>query len=84
MNSEQHFLTLSGPLMIRGLIRGSMCECCSEEKQRQGEEKEEEKLPNSGLVLIAEMQYNLFRNMQIQQSLCLVYQRDLLIQCLCV
>ena len=49
-----------------------------------GEEagKEEEKLPNTSALLIAEMQYDLFRNMQIQQSLCLVYRRDLLIQSL--
>lgn len=41
-----------------------------------------EKLPNSSALLIAEMQYDLFRNMQIQKSLCLVYQREPLIQSL--
>lgn len=45
-----------------------------------GNKKEVEKLLNRSVVLIAQMQYNLFRNMQIQQSLCLVYRRDLLIQ----
>lgn len=41
-----------------------------------------EKLANSSALLIAEMQYDLFRNMQIQKSLCLVYQREPLIQAL--
>lgn len=50
--------------------------------REEAEEKEEEKLPNSSAPLISEMKYNLFRNMQIQQSLCLVYRRDLLIQSL--
>lgn len=59
-----------------GLIRGSLHEWCGRGK------REEEKLPNSSALLIAEMKYDLFRNMQIQQSLCLVYQRDLLIQSL--
>lgn len=55
------------------------------EKERAREREaamEEEKLINSSVLLIAEMQCNLFKNMQIQQSLCLVYRRDLLIQSL--
>lgn len=76
MNFEQHFLTCRGPSWS-GLIRGSMREWRREEAG-----KEEEKLPNSSALLISEMKYNLFRNMQIQQSLCLVYRRDLLIQSL--
>lgn len=52
------------------------------ERKRQKLEaiKEVEKLLNRSVVLITQMQYNLFRNMQIQQSLCHVYRRDLLIQ----
>lgn len=59
-----------------------MAACVNGVERREEEEKEEEKLPNSSALLIAEMQYDLFRNMQIQQSLCLVYRRDLLIQSL--
>lgn len=36
---------------------------------RSGRKDEGEKLPNSGALLIAKLQYDLFRNMQIQQSL---------------
>lgn len=59
-----------------------MAACVNGVERREEAEKEEEKLPNTSALLIAEMQYNLFRNMQIQQSLCLVYQRDLLNQSL--
>lgn len=59
-----------------------MAACVNGVERREEEEREEEKLPNSSALLIAEMQYDLFRNMQIQQSLCLVYRRDLLIQSL--
>lgn len=59
-----------------------MAACVNGVEGRGEEGKEEERLPNSSAPLIAEMQYDLFRNMQIQQSLCLVYQRDLLIQSL--
>lgn len=52
------------------------------EERRKKKRREVEKLPNSSALLIAEMQYDLFRNMQIQKSLCLVYQRDALIQSL--
>lgn len=62
-----------------------MAACVNGVARRKGgrkrrKKKEVEKLPNSSALLIAEMQYDLFRNMQIQQSLCLVYRRDLLIQ----
>lgn len=59
-----------------------MAACTNGVEGREEEGKEEEKLANSSALLIAEMQYDLFRNMQIQQSLCLVYRRDLLIQSL--
>lgn len=59
-----------------------MAACANGVEGREEEGKEEEELANSSALLIAEMQYDLFRNMQIQQSLCLVYRRDLLIQSL--
>lgn len=61
------------------------CVNAVEEKEEGGKKKKRRevgKLPNSSALLIAEMQYDLFRNMQIQKSLCLVYQRDSLIQSL--
>lgn len=53
---------------------------CVNGGDRGAEAGREEKLARTSALLIAEMKYNLFRNMQIQQSLCLVYRRDLLIQ----
>lgn len=44
--------------------------------KKERERREVEKLANSGALLIAETQYDLFRNMQIRKSLCLVYQRE--------
>lgn len=45
-------------------------------KKKEKKRREAEKLANSSALLIAETQYDLFRNMQIQKSLCLVYQRE--------
>lgn len=47
-----------------------------ERGKKKRKRREVEKLPNSGALLIAETQYDLFRNMQIRKSLCLVYQRE--------
>lgn len=51
-----------------GLIRGSVREWCRG-GERGGKGRRRKELPNSGALLIAEKQYDLFRNMQIQQSL---------------
>lgn len=48
-------------------------------RKEESERKKKRKTTSISALLIAQMQYNLFGNMQIQKSLCLVYRRDLLI-----